>query len=470
MFMKKFFNTILYLLQLIIVLNLIYFIIVPKLDSFNPTYYYKKAHDIDIVFVGPSTTKIAISPIYIWNKYHITSYNLGSSGQHELISFNIIKNIKKYKPKLIFFDITLLLHEVNPYVQNSVYKWYLNPLYRYQYLKATSNNIKYTIPLMAFYEYHTRYKSLTEEDWNDRFSFVGFRNNRNFIQGLLVQQQNMPKINSMQYGLDNKTILEVKEIVQYIKNNNLNVIFWIPPVTDKYQYRYDRAVLLQNIFKDLNIPFINFNNLIDNINFNYANDFADESHINLYGGEKVTDYLMEYAIKNYDFKKHHDDKYEYFNKANSMYYVLINGAKIKQSKSFQEWQNQAYYDNYTMLISTNGDNVLNRLPQDMKDKFKSLGLTKFETDKKNQKYVAIIDDNQVFFEEVSDKKAEYKGRMKNIVNLLVSSENKKATINVSGKPRAKNKYGINFVIYDKVNREIVDSIWIDPAKPNIIRR
>ena len=123
-----------------------------------------------------------------------------------------------------------------------------------------------------------------------------------------------------------------------------------------------------------------------------------------------------------------------------------------------------------MLISTNGDNVLNRLPQNMKDKFKTLGLNKYETDKKNQKYVAIIDNNKVFFEEISNKKAEYKGRMNNIVNLLVSSENKKATINVSGKPRVKNKYGINFVIYDKVNREIVDSMWIDPSKPDVVRR
>lgn len=59
--------------------------------------------------------------------------------------------------------------------------------------------------------------------------------------------------------------------------------------------------------------------------------------------------------------------------------------------------------------------------------------------------------------------------MKNIVNLLVSSDGK-ATINVSGKPRSKNKYGLNFVLYDKVNREIVDSIWIDPRKPDEVKR
>ena len=80
-----------------------------------------------------------------------------------------------------------------------------------------------------------------------------------------------------------------------------------------------------------------------------------------------------------------------------------------------------------------------------------------------------IDNGKVFYEEVSDKKVEYKGRMKNIVNLLVSADGK-ATINVSGKPRSKNQYGLNFVIYDKVNREIVDSIWIDPRKPDVVRR
>ena len=59
--------------------------------------------------------------------------------------------------------------------------------------------------------------------------------------------------------------------------------------------------------------------------------------------------------------------------------------------------------------------------------------------------------------------------MKNIVNLLISSDGK-AIINVSGKPRSKNKYGLNFVIYDKVNREIVDSIWVDPRSPDVVRR
>ena len=58
----------------------------------------------------------------------------------------------------------------------------------------------------------------------------------------------------------------------------------------------------------------------------------------------------------------------------------------------------------------------------------------------------------------------------NHFNLLVNSDLNQAVINVSGFPKSKNKNGLNLVIYDKVNREVVDSIWIDPNQQNVVRR
>ncbi len=120
------------------------------------------------------------------------------------------------------------------------------------------------------------------------------------------------------------------------------------------------------------------------------------------------------------------------------------------------------------MIAANGD-VLKKLPDNLKNDLKSFGLKKYNSDKANMRYAAVIDENQIFFEEISNKPVKYKGRMKNIINLFISSDGK-AAINVSGKNRSKNKYGLNFVIYDKVNREIVDSIYIDPDKPDVVRR
>ena len=99
-----------------------------------------------------------------------------------------------------------------------------------------------------------------------------------------------------------------------------------------------------------------------------------------------------------------------------------------------------------------------------------MNLEKYISDKSNKKYIAIVDNKQATFESMSDTRIEYKGRIENNVNLFVCSELNKAEININGKQRSKNKYGINFVVYDKVNREVIDSIWIDPKEPNKVRR
>ena len=285
----------------------------------------------------------------------------------------------------------------------------------------------------------------------------------------IQNQENKLKSITGKFKLNDNTIKFIDNMSRYIKDNNLNVVFWFPPTAD--QARYERSFLFEEVIKKYDIPYINFSKVWKEAGIDYSKDFFDLRHINIDGGEKVADYLIEYAMKNYNIKSHKNDpKYASWNEDYIKYARAINKAEINVSNTLNDWYNLSQYDNYTMLISTNGDNVLNRLPQDIKDKFKSLGLTKYETNKGNMKYAAIIDDGKVFYEAVSDKKVEYKGRMKNIVNLLVSSENRKSTINVSGKPRSKNKYGLNFVIYDKVNREIVDSIWIDPRKPDAVRR
>ena len=50
-----------------------------------------------------------MSPMYIWHKYGVVSYNRGASGQYYKISYILEEEIfKKYKPKLIVFDIAYL--------------------------------------------------------------------------------------------------------------------------------------------------------------------------------------------------------------------------------------------------------------------------------------------------------------------------------------------------------------------------
>ena len=455
-----------------IILNIIFYYIgytmILKHAGYNAIDYFKDNDKLDIIWLGSSTTHTIISPMYIWNKYNIASFNNAYNG-HRLTSFYLLKDMEKYNPKLIFFDITMLLEDSfisHNFWEKKLFQWFLSTPARFEYIKDTSDDFKNSYYMFLLNYFHTRWKNITEED------FINNKKTYYFMGGLFLfdnNPQNKPTKISGKYPLNQNTVEMINKMAKYIKDNNLNVVFICFPTAQ--QVKYEQSFLFEDVAKKYDIDYINLNKIIDTLDLDYSKDFRDAVHLNKYGSLKVTDYLVEYAIKNYNIPIHKNDpKYASWDNDYLKYERAVNTAEIKKLKIFNDWYDLSNYDNYTILISSNGDNVLNRLPQDMKDKFATLGLNKFETDKKNQKYAAIIDDGKVFFEEISDKKVEYKGRMNNKVNLLVSSENKKATINVSGKPKAKNRYGINFVIYDKVNREIVDSIWLDPSNFNQIRR
>lgn len=418
-------------------------------------------YETDILFIGTSRMKYGMSPMYIYHKYGVTSYNLGSDGQSYKISMQLLK---KYKPNVAVIDIHILQRDSlqwNRYAFLSLF----NIFDRFKIAKSIFGNEKYLDELNSFNLYHNRWENLVEYDFNSsKYAYnkgidytMIFKKNLNVVEFQDRKPIDKEKIHSV-----------MDEIVNCANSIGTKVIFISHATPHKKITLIDEVTTYSSQKKYV---FIDYNQLVKELDINYKDDTFDNGHMNIYGSYKIIDHLIPYIIENYNIpNRKNDPAYASWNEDYIKYARAVNKAEINLSNTFNDWYNLSQYDNYTMFISSNGDNVLNRLPQDMKDKFKSLGLTKYETNKGNMKYAAIIDNGKVFYEEVSEKKVEYKGRMKNIVNLLVSSENRKSTINVSGKPRSKNKYGLNFVIYDKVNREIVDSIWLDPANFNQVRR
>lgn len=429
--------------------------------------FYNENIDYDVIFLGDSTVFFGISPLYLFEKYGLSSYNLAVPGcaydDLYAISLDAINN---KKTKLFILEYMSLLR--NPKSQTysiSNISSVKNTCIRFSAFYKDDNFTKAIQDTSIYYTFHDRWKKIDNND------FYANRYLRGYFSRVYFKEQQI-NIDNNSFQLSDIQKKQIDEYIDLLAKNNIKLVLIAMPKTVKRSLWSSAAIsAVENYVSRYNIEFIDLNDLSI---FDLNRDFESYPHLTFQGGKKLMNRqdFIPYIMEKYNLADHRQEKqYAQWHKDYEKQERMINMQEFKViHNNIQAWWQNSYYDNYTMLISTNGDNVLNRLPQDMKDKFKSLGLNKFETDKKNQKYVAIIDNNQVFYEEVSDKKAEYKGRMKNIVNLLVSSENKKATINVSGKPRAKNKYGINFVIYDKVNREIVDSIWLDPSDFNKIRR
>ena len=65
---------------------------------------------------------------------------------------------------------------------------------------------------------------------------------------------------------------------------------------------------IEKIIKSRNQDFLDANDYIKEMNLNYAYDFIDIDHVNIYGAEKYTEFLTKYLVNNYKLPDRRGEK------------------------------------------------------------------------------------------------------------------------------------------------------------------
>ena len=161
--MKKIFFSILFLIMTILLYIYIDCIFMVKSQEQKKEY---DAKNVDIIFIGTSRVAKSFSPMYIWNKYGIATYNFGTSGQAYQISYLLAKQaIEKYKVKIIVVDILDLQERLNRYSSKTRDGLSIFALKnRYDVMKTLfPENIYKESNVLN--RYHTRWKELNVNDF-----------------------------------------------------------------------------------------------------------------------------------------------------------------------------------------------------------------------------------------------------------------------------------------------------------------
>ena len=118
--LKLIFKIISFILIGIIIFILLSAIIVPHWTRNDGTtvviksFYNEPKDTIDAVFIGNSSVYKGISPMEIWKKYGITSYDFASPDQKIWLSYYFIKECFNYqKPKVIVLSVDEFFSEEN---------------------------------------------------------------------------------------------------------------------------------------------------------------------------------------------------------------------------------------------------------------------------------------------------------------------------------------------------------------------
>ena len=460
--MKKILSSIIFIIIFICLYDFIAQKIVSKAGGTNFNQFYHQKQNVDILFIGPSAIHNLFSPMYIWNKYGIISYNRGTQAQSYILSYVLMEeSIKKLKPKVIVMDISVLAlgKDINPNINNAIMNNIDSIYYRIKVCKLMKCNIN---DLNIYMLYHTRIKNLNKNDFTEDEYFKG----QNNVISLFSKKQNyMPNKNKIE--LSDSTKEYTDKIDELGKKYNIEIFFICNPTASERNIYYKE---FEKYAYEKKLNYINYNNLLNELDIDYAKDFHDKYHLNYPSGIKVLDHLMVNILKKIKIEnKKNKIEYRELDIDYEKYSAFINKELIRQIYTLHEWKKYVKNNNYIIITSTKYG-VIRHIPKEVVEFFYDYKLEKYLTNKVNQKYIAIFNDKNIFYENISDTSIKYSGRLDNKVNLYVESSEGKTSIKISGKEISLNKYGVNIVVYDIGNKEIIDRLWLDPSRPNIINR
>lgn len=275
-------------------------------------FYTEPKNSLDAVFIGDSSIYKGVSPIKIWEDYGIASYNYASPTQKIWDSYYCVKEVLEcQKPQVIVLNIDQAFSE------KPMSKFYKRHLY--DNMPTTINKVEAIMDevqknskeeiatlLLPIFRFHNRWSELEDNDFTNAHGKLHYP-----LKGYQIVRSVKPYKNKKDYMLkeDKKDILGpnaklyLKKIKELCEENNVQLL-WIEAPSPK-TWNKTKHQEVTRLAAEYQIPFLDLNCYLKEIGINWEEDTQDEGvHMNIYGAEKISNFLGKYLKKNYLISDH----------------------------------------------------------------------------------------------------------------------------------------------------------------------
>ncbi|WWR15355.1 hypothetical protein V1224_12875 [Lachnospiraceae bacterium JLR.KK008] len=321
-------------------------------------FYAEKENDIDVVFLGSSQMFCTADPLVLYEEYGIASYDFGCSAQPFVSEYLYLKEVLRYqKPKVIGLEVVGIVKKADP-DDLEVWTYAMTDL-RFSVDKMTqlyqmleSNREMYAMQMLPILQYKDRWKELTLEDFD--------KSGVNYTKGAYTPDKitDNPLDFSAYYGSSGETIPDenkeaLAKIVALCRENGIELFLFKGPnmgwtITDTEQ--------VEELARQYDLPFVNYYDLLDELEVDPVLDFRDWSHFNRTGSRKASLYLGQYLKDRYDLPDRRGEDRE-----NSWDIALRDRAHDRANEALTRTQGlDAYlnlipYTGHTVVFSFHGD-------------------------------------------------------------------------------------------------------------------
>lgn len=473
---KSYYNIIKIVLFLLLTIGMLYGIL--KIFNYKETgggggwqrFYKLDEESADVFFFGSSHAHCTIDHGLLWEDYGMAGYTLSAGSQMiDSTCYFVKETLRTKKPKVIVVEMLGMtggeLVNSNTDIYRNVLgmKWSANYEEYMEYLSGNMNmerqqelEIYFKIPVV-----HSRYAELTRSDFEDRLPFLaGYRGSYE------RESFEKPEIGGIKEiaDLDSQKVGMLQEIIDTANEYHVPVVLFASPfvVSAEKQMQFNAV---EAFARQQGVPFINYNNLYDEIGIDFESDFRDTEHVNNYGAAKVTKHMAEYLKENYEIADRRGDKeYELWDD-NALY--LRNKAlahQLEQAQDINEYleiisrmkDGQTVFLTLTGNYKVLGDVYLAGL-EDLgisKNEYENGGIWIFKDGKRelyfpgSGYYYCINTDNDEIHVESSKYEAE--GEIQEETHILIE-----------GKDYIMVENGVNIVVYNESIRQLIDAAGDD---------
>ncbi len=329
--------------------------------------YEGNAKNTDVLIVG-SSHAIQLTGRELWRDKGIATFTVGGNSQPvDIVYHSIVEFLKYENPKVVMVETALIPDdsltdpdmEYTGRIQNDA------PFrFSFNYVKMALEQIKnfelpikkdgiellYKWPLM-----HDRYKSLTKDDFVNEMPYLNTDTDPLFSvpdeELQIVTTDERAEMSSVGYEY-------LDRIIKLCKKKNIELILFHTP------YPASELVMAQqNTISDIaaenDVPFLDFNYLIDEAGLDLQADMAaDKNHLNYYGAKKVTSYLGDYLVNNYGLEDHRQDLgYENWDKDLEAWRDITLRSDLTGSGDIEGWSEKLSenYADYVLIITLSGN-------------------------------------------------------------------------------------------------------------------
>jgi len=437
--------------------------------------YTNTGDSFDVVLLGSSHMEALISPNMLWNQYGITSFNYATGGQPIDVTYYLLKEVlKKHNKPIVVVDL-YYLGSTNKFPDEGYTITALDNL------KLSLNKVQAVInctPLKEWFnyifpifKYHDRWKQLTKKDFNYDTSETYYKKGfvaSHFLYGL----ENASNSSSTEMAnLPPRTEEYLNKIIDLSKKKGFKLIFTNAPhdytqTTGSKTWVSQPAKMFNKvaeIAKKNNIPFINYNKMTGQMNFNFKTDMVNIGHLNIFGSEIVTSNLGKYLKDNYGLTDHRNDsKYKNWNTGFTINSRVESDVDITNELDIKKYVSLIKNNDYIIVVSSNDNGISENIG--LKGALSQLGLMLQSNNIVGSNYLAVINGGKVESEMLNSYKLTKTFVFDKDINLKVSTssaDNNMPSIILNGVECLNKQNGTNIVVYDKIIKKVIDNIYLN---------